>query len=146
MRKISKIRSSDLDRTAREGYVENSRPLRIPGATITSWSAAPDINLDALFARPIPGATIAGAAARATDRPEPPAPEPVWMSDQALPRGQARSADRAHPADRVGEPNATFAADPASAPDQPIKGTVSLSDGTRITFATKSQFDIVGLV
>jgi hypothetical protein len=28
----------------------------------------------------------------------------------------------------------------------PAEGTVALSDGTRITFATDSQFDIVGLV
>jgi hypothetical protein len=30
--------------------------------------------------------------------------------------------------------------------DRPAGGTVSLSDGTRITFATAGQFDIVGLV
>jgi hypothetical protein len=31
-------------------------------------------------------------------------------------------------------------------PGRPVEGTVSLSDGTRITFATAEQFDTVGSV
>lgn len=36
--------------------------------------------------------------------------------------------------------------DKSARSDRPAEGTVSLSDGTRVTFATDSQFDIVGSV
>jgi hypothetical protein len=98
MRKISKIRSSNLDRNATDTDLRETRPLRIPGATITS------INLDLLFAKPVPGTTIAGAVSA----------------------GVTPTAGLAD-----GRPN---------------RGTVSLSDGTRITFVTASQFDSVELV
>jgi hypothetical protein len=98
MRKISKTRSSNLDRIEMDTDPGDTRPLRIPGATITSWAGSLDIDLDNLFARPPPGATVAGAvSAKVTETGEPP----------------------------VGRLN---------------RRTVSLSDGTRITFATESQF------
>jgi hypothetical protein len=77
----------------------DTRPRRIPGATITSGPGVPDIDLNAFFARSVSGVTVTGAA-------------PVM---------------------------------PVSA-NRPIEGTVSLSDGTRITFATAGQFDIVELI
>jgi hypothetical protein len=104
MRKISKIRSSNLDRNATDTDLRETRPLRIPGATITSWPGSADINLDLLFAKPVPGTTIAGAVSA----------------------GVTPTAGLAD-----GRPN---------------RGTVSLSDGTRITFVTASQFDSVELV
>jgi hypothetical protein len=94
MRKISKTRSLSLDRSAMDADSRDTRPLRIPGATITSWSESLGTDLEVFFAKPVPDATVAGAAA----------------------------------------PNATQASD--SPADRPIAGTVSLSDGTRITFAT----------
>jgi len=98
MRKISKTRSSNLDRNAIDAGVVDTRPRRIPSATITAGPRTPDIDLEAFFARSGTGATVTGAV-------------------PALPM----------PANR------------------PVEGTVSLSDGTRITFATAGQFDIVEL-
>jgi hypothetical protein len=101
MRKISKARSFGLNRNALDADLRDTRPLRIPGATITSWPGSPDIDLDLLFGQPAAGPTVAGAIATDAGR-------------------------------IVGTTN------PA-----PNPGTVSLSDGTRITFATVSQFDTV---
>jgi hypothetical protein len=98
MRKISKTRSSNRERNTFDADLVDKGQGRIPGATITSWPA-PDIDLDAFFARSGPGATVTGAAP-----------------------GEVARADR------------------------PAEGTVSLSDGTRITFATTGQFDIEELV
>jgi hypothetical protein len=98
MRKISKTRSSNRKRNTSDAYLVDTGQRHIPGATITSWPA-PDIDLDAFFARPGSDATVTGATA-----------------------GEVARAAR------------------------PAKGTVSLSDGTRITFATKGQFDIEELV
>jgi hypothetical protein len=101
MRKISKTRTSGLDRNRMDTDLGDTRPLRIPGATITSRPDSLAIDLDNLFARPATGPTVAGAvSAGATQAKHPPA-------------------------------------------DRPNKGTVSLSDGTRITFANAGQFDIV---
>ena len=99
MRKLSKTRSSNLDRHAMDASLADMRPRRIPGATITSGPGVPDIDLEAFFARTASGATVTGAS-------------------MAMPM----------PANRR------------------VEGTVSLSDGTRITFATAGQFDIVALV
>jgi hypothetical protein len=99
MRKISKTRTSNLDRNAIDTDLGDSRPLRIPGATITSWPGSLEIDLDNFFARPLAGPTVAGAVSADIIQAE---------------RPQA---------------------------DRPNKGTVSLSDGTRITFVTASQFD-----
>lgn len=89
MRKISKTRSARHDRYALEVELPDTRPRRIQGATITSWSGPPDIDLTALFARPASGVTVTGAAP-----------------------------------------------DGGSQKGCPPEGTVSLSDGTRIKFAT----------
>jgi hypothetical protein len=63
MRKISKVRSANSkDYNTIEGDGGELRPLRVQGATITSWHGLPEIDLTALFAKPAPGASIAGAA------------------------------------------------------------------------------------
>jgi hypothetical protein len=114
MRKISKTRSSNLDRNAMDADLRNTRPLRIPGSTITPWSESLGVDLEVFFAQPVPDATVAGAA--------------------PLTAAQAGDPVLHHP--------------PAERPqdDRAKAGTVSLSDGTRITFATAVQFDTVGLV
>jgi hypothetical protein len=116
MRKISKSRPSNLDGGSLGTDLRSTRPLRIPGATITSWSGSLDIDLDRLFARPQLGASVAGA-----NSPE--------------------STNDKRPGDdkRLGD-------DKRAGVDRPTGGTVSLSDGTRITFATAGPFDIVELV
>ncbi len=63
MRKISKVRSAKTkDYSTTEGDGGELRPLRVQGATITSWHGLPEIDLTALFAKPAPGESIAGAA------------------------------------------------------------------------------------
>jgi hypothetical protein len=103
MRKISKIRSLGLDRNATDTDLRETRPLRIAGGTITSWSGSVDIDLDNFFARPLPGPTVAGASATKVKT----------TNDLSL-------------------------------QDRPKAGTVSLSDGSPITFASANQFDVVG--
>jgi hypothetical protein len=110
MRKISKSRPSNLDGGSLDADLRSTRPLRIPGATITSWSGSTDIDLDSLFARPRLGASVAGA-------------------DSSESTNDKRPGHDKRPG-----------------ADHPTGGTVSLSDGTRITFATAGQFDIVELV
>jgi hypothetical protein len=99
MRKISKTRLPNLDPYEMDAGLVDTRPRRIPGATITSGPGVPNIDLDAFFARAASGPTVTGA--------NPGMPVPA---------------------------------------NQTVNGTVSLSDGTRITFATAGQFEIVGLV
>jgi hypothetical protein len=106
MRKFSKTQSSDLDRYPADSDLRDARPLRIPGATITSWSESLEIDLDVFFARRAHDATVAGTASSA----------PMESADKERTAGD-RSAD--------GQP-----------PDRPKEATVSLSDGTSITFAT----------
>jgi hypothetical protein len=108
MRKISKSRPSNLDGDSLDTDLRSTRPLRIPGATITSWSGSTDIDLDSLFARPQPGASLAGSS--------------------------------------EGTDLSGISGDKPPVVVCPTPGTVSLSDGTRITFATAGQFDIVELV
>lgn len=98
MRKISKSRSSNLERNTLDADLVDPRPRCIPGATITSWPGSHHIDLEAFFARSASDATVTGTA-------------------------QTRAA-------RV---------------DRLSQGTVSLSDGTKITFATTGQFDTVEL-
>jgi hypothetical protein len=100
MRKISKTRSSNPERPASGTESLDTRPGRVPGATISAWSGSLAIDLDAFFAQPSAGASIAGSA----------------------PATQATPATQTNPQ---------------------ANGTVSLSDGTRITFATAGQFEIV---
>jgi hypothetical protein len=96
MRRISKTRTGHDERNP-VGYDRTQeRPLHVPGATVTSWNGSPEIDLDALFAKPAGGATVAG-----------------------------------------GTPGAANHRDPE---------TVSLSDGTRITFADPDQFRPVATV
>jgi hypothetical protein len=85
MRKISTSKAAIDHQYAKDHHDEDTRPRRVPGATVTAWHGSPRIDLDALFAKPSAGPTV----------------------------------DSAIDADRGG-----FGAD-----------TVSLSDGTRITFA-----------
>lgn len=61
MRKTSKTRTPCLSNDMVDTELRNARPLRIPGATITSWPEAADVDLDDLFARPSPGATVSGS-------------------------------------------------------------------------------------
>jgi hypothetical protein len=98
MRKISKARSSQSVPDTMVTYSRDMRPLRIPGATITSRPRPIDFELDSLFARREPGVTIAGALSTG--------PDPSETSGHSAADTMTRS-DRA---------------------------TVSLSDGTRITF------------
>jgi hypothetical protein len=98
MRKISKTRSSNLDRNTLDSDLVDTRPRCIPGATITSWPGSTDIDLGAFFARSASDGTVTGAA-------------------------HAKAAQ----VNRI------------------VEGTVSLSDGTKITFATTGQFDTVEL-
>jgi hypothetical protein len=93
MRKTSRSRPLHFGGGTLDTDLCSTRPLRIPGATITSWSGSPGIDLDCLFAVPLAGVSVGGADSVVTATDKPPA------------------ADR-----RTGE-------------------TVSLSDGTRITFA-----------
>jgi hypothetical protein len=117
MRKISQTRSLILDRTISglDRYPSNpalrdTRPLRIPGATITSWSESLDIDLAVFFAGPVSGASIAGAASPGSTQP--------------------------------GHRPAGHTATGHTATGHTATGTVSLSDGTKIEFATITQFDI----
>lgn len=100
MRKISKTRSTAA-RGAMDADLRGNRPLRVPGATITSWRGPPDIDLNAIFSRPASGVTVAGAGAGQDDH------NLRSMAECRTP------------------------------------GTVSLSDGTTITFATAVQSDTV---
>ena len=100
MRKISKTRASRLEGLGDE------RPLRIAGATITSWPGTATVDIDRLLAQPVPGGTVAGAGSG---------------GDGVTSRGGVvRPGKRSRNA-----------------------GTVALSDGTRITFATAAQFGSV---
>jgi hypothetical protein len=74
-------------------YPSDERPRHIPGATITSWHGAPEIDLDVLFGVVANGVTVAGGSAIDSDCPE--------------------------------------------------AGTVSMSDGDSITFASPNQFETV---
>jgi len=84
MRKISTSKAAIDHQYAKDYHDEDTRPRRVPGATVTAWHGSPRIDLDA-FANPAAGPTV----------------------------GSAIDAD-----------SGGFDA-----------GTVSLSDGTRITFA-----------
>jgi hypothetical protein len=60
MRKISKTRA-----VGRQGYavdieLGDTRPRRVPGATITSWPGSIDLDLTMVLANPRDGATIDG--------------------------------------------------------------------------------------
>ena len=98
MRRTNTIRQTPADHVAAE--LDDSRPGRIRGATITSWNGPPEIDLAALFARPSGEASVTGSG-RATDTTD---PNPV------------------------------------------APGTVRLSDGTQITFATAGQFTVIETV
>jgi hypothetical protein len=58
MRKISSTLPANDDTYGLDG----SRPVRVPGATITAWNSTPEIDLGALFSRSTPGATVTGGA------------------------------------------------------------------------------------
>jgi hypothetical protein len=62
MRKISQSKSAIDNRCTEDHTDADERPRRIPGATITSWNGAPQIDLEALFERSTSGPTVAGAA------------------------------------------------------------------------------------
>lgn len=123
MRKIGKTRSPGRERPSSSNDVSlaaldmrDQRPQRVAGATISGWSASLEIDLGALFARPPAGASIASGVD--------PGPK-----DAALPPLSPT-------------PMAT-GVDPTGCP---AGETVSLSDGTSITFATADQFETVNSV
>lgn len=57
MRKISTTLTPKDDAHGLDG----SRPLRVPGATITAWNGAPPVDLTKLFAPSASGPTVNGA-------------------------------------------------------------------------------------
>jgi hypothetical protein len=108
MRKISKTRGLGPIQDALE--LRDARPIRIAGATITSWPGPIDVDLGNLFAHPASGPSVTGGA---TDRREATIPANNEHLVEKVPKNRRRL------------------------------GTVSLSDGTQITFATASQFETV---
>jgi hypothetical protein len=90
-------------------------PGRIKGATITSWRGPPEVDLTSLFARSATGVTVSGALGGAKGGAK---------------GGVKGGVKEDHEGDASGKP--AQAAEPSSAAAK----TVSLSDGTQITFAT----------
>lgn len=65
MRKISKTRPAVRKGYAVDVELDDNRPRRVPGATITSWPGTIDLDLTMLLANPKNGATITGGANQA---------------------------------------------------------------------------------
>jgi hypothetical protein len=66
MNKGSKTRSSHLNRSIIDADLSNTRPLRVPGATVTAWydalnSDLANPDLVSLSAGSVAGATVAGS-------------------------------------------------------------------------------------
>ncbi|WP_428539465.1 hypothetical protein [Rhodopila sp.] len=61
MKKITSTRSARLKRRIVDVDLRNTRPLRVPGATITAWPAAAEPDPASLAAEPARGATVAGS-------------------------------------------------------------------------------------
>ena len=80
MRKTTIIRQPAAEDVTAE--LDDARPGRIRGATITSWNGPPEVDLAALFARPSGGASVTGSG-QATKTPEtkPATPGIVQLSD-----------------------------------------------------------------
>lgn len=144
MRKIGKTRLSNLIQPAPARDVafpaidmRNSPPRRIAGATISGWSSTLDIDLDKLLSSRPAGPSIAGGAAPdATGVLD--APKATGVSHGPEARGVSHGPNiRFHnPASATEPAHTSLAACPASE-------TVSLSDGTHITFATADQLESV---
>jgi len=134
MLKISKTRSSNLGQNSIDEDLQDTRPLRIAGATITAWSESLDINLKVFFARPSPDATVAGATS------------PKRTQARDPPRGDPQGGDPPGSDLRADRPPVDHAKADHSKADRPKSGTVSLSDGTQITFATAAAFGTAELM
>lgn len=61
MKKVGRTRSSHLNPSIIDGDLASTRPLRVPGATVTAWREASDSDLASLSAEPVAGATVAGS-------------------------------------------------------------------------------------
>lgn len=61
MRKISRKRLGSKEHQAAVDDRQDERPRCIQGATITSWNGPPEIDLEALFAKPANGPSVTGA-------------------------------------------------------------------------------------
>jgi hypothetical protein len=81
MRKISTSRFPDSNDTVLDAGATDSRPRRIPGATITGWSRSPDIDLATFFAQPASGATVGGAGPAAAAQDDHDGNGTVMLSD-----------------------------------------------------------------
>ncbi len=62
MRKIGQTRSVQKEHDIQADTRDETRPRGVRGATITSWEAAPEIDLTSLFARHKAGASLGGSA------------------------------------------------------------------------------------
>ncbi|WP_428489157.1 hypothetical protein [Rhodopila sp.] len=60
MKKVSSTRSARVKRSIVDGDLRNTRPLRVPGATITAWPQVVDADPASLAAEPVTGPTVAG--------------------------------------------------------------------------------------
>jgi hypothetical protein len=69
MRKITQSKSAIDNQCTEDHTLEDGRPRRIQGATITSWNGPPRVDLEALFDRSTGGPTVTGAARTVPDRP-----------------------------------------------------------------------------
>jgi hypothetical protein len=106
MRKRSETRFSNIGRHALDADLRNTRPLRVPGATITAWSDGLETGPDVFFSQPILGTTVAGSGSV----------NPAADGDSPI--GARSGMAKYNRSDSV---------------------TVSMSDGTQITFATAIQ-------
>ena len=153
MRKIGKTRLSNpiqpapaRDVAAPAIDMRNSPPRRIAGATISGWSSTLDIDLDKLLSRRPTGPSIVGGAAPDA-RGVPDAPDARGGPNAPDARGVPDAPDaRGGPdAPEVRFHNPASATEPGHMPLAACLAseTVSLSDGTHITFATTDQFESV---
>ena len=156
MRKIGKTRPPTLERPAASKdmatpviAVRDSPPRRIAGATISGWSSSLDIDFDKLLSRrPIGVSIVSGAA-----------PDAAGVLDAPDAAGVLNTQNAA------GVPNTQNAAGIRNAPETPVRDrltaaepahmprtaclppeTVSLSDGTHITFTTTDRFESISTV
>lgn len=100
MRRTKRTIDNPTDSRPSNAKLWDSRPSRIPGATIRPWTDPPEVDVAALFAKPCSGGSVGGSSAILTEPP-------------AQPGGAKPLVKR------------------GSAPE-----TVSLSDGTQITFTS----------
>ena len=80
MRRTNITRQPPADRVTAD--LDDARPGRIRGATITSWNGPPEVDLAALFARPSGQASVTGSGqVTVTADPKPAEPGIVQLSD-----------------------------------------------------------------